>query len=149
MQTLTLSLSYILLLLSTSSAKLSTHDTQLEARAGSQGSSLIGSEVSDYAQGFVKSNLTPGLTLAVVRLDDTSFTADYGSWGNRTEDGDLAQPDVSDITVLLVFMCILTLVTDPVRYRVYLKGVPCNCARHPDGRFCKWPERHCAPTRAV
>ncbi|KAI0713049.1 beta-lactamase/transpeptidase-like protein [Cerioporus squamosus] len=91
MQALSLSLAYVLPLLSAASPNPAT--LRADARSFSASSGLISSEVSAYAQGFIDNNLTPGLTLSVVRLDDDSVTTDFGARGNRTEDGDPAQPD--------------------------------------------------------
>ncbi|RPD58613.1 beta-lactamase/transpeptidase-like protein [Lentinus tigrinus ALCF2SS1-6] len=90
MQTLALSFACLFPLLSTASA---TYNSIITRTTSDSAGNLITPEISTYAQSFVDTNLTPGLTLAVVRLDNTSYTSDFGSWGNRTEDGDLAQRD--------------------------------------------------------
>ena len=101
MQAFALSFSY-LLLLSPAFAHTSSVADRASVHATSQAGSLISPEISAYAQSFIDSNLTPGMTLAVVRLDNTSYTYDFGSWGNRTEDGDLARPDVSRLLLLVL-----------------------------------------------
>ena len=101
MQAFALSFSY-LLLLSPAFAHTNSVADRASVHATSQAGSLISPEISAYAQSFIDSNLTPGMTLAVVRLDNTSYTYDFGSWGNRTEDGDLARPDVSRLLLLVL-----------------------------------------------
>ncbi|RDX45785.1 beta-lactamase/transpeptidase-like protein [Lentinus brumalis] len=95
MQALALSLAYVLPLLSAATPSTNTSSAPVRGNvyATLAAGNLISSEVSAYAQGFIGNNLTPGLTLAVVRLDNNSVITDFGSWGNRTEDGDPAQPD--------------------------------------------------------
>ncbi|TFK79700.1 beta-lactamase/transpeptidase-like protein [Polyporus arcularius HHB13444] len=90
MQALALFLAYVLPLLSSASPN---PGPRADVRTASSTAGLINPEVSAYAQGIIDSNLTPGLTLSVVRLNNNSVTTDFGAWGNRTEDGDPAQPD--------------------------------------------------------
>lgn len=51
-------------------------------------------QISALAQGLVGQGLVPGMALAVVDLSNGTVTTEFGAWGNRTEEGDLAAPEV-------------------------------------------------------
>ncbi|KAI0792431.1 beta-lactamase/transpeptidase-like protein [Abortiporus biennis] len=76
-------LSYILLpvLLRTTSAF---------AREHGQG---ITPQISELAESLLESSQTPGLSVGVVHLQNGSVSLEFGSWGNRTEEGDKVTPD--------------------------------------------------------
>ena len=44
-------------------------------------------EVSAYAEELLKKHGTPGLSVGVVQLDGDNVITEFGSWGNRTDDG--------------------------------------------------------------
>ncbi|RDX40963.1 beta-lactamase/transpeptidase-like protein [Lentinus brumalis] len=90
MQALALSFAYVLPLLCSASPN---PGPRADVRTTSSTAGLISPEVSAYAQGLIDNSLALGLTLSVVRLNNNSVTTDFCSWGNRTEDGDPAQPD--------------------------------------------------------
>lgn len=62
----------------------------------SRSSQAITPQISALAQSLVDQGLVPGLTVGVVQLNGGAVLTEYGLWGNRTEDGDLAQSDVRE-----------------------------------------------------
>ncbi|KAI0753784.1 beta-lactamase/transpeptidase-like protein [Fomes fomentarius] len=62
---------------------------QLATRTGV----AIAPQISALAQGLVGQGLVPGMAVAVVDLSNGTVSAEFGAWGNRTEEGDLATPE--------------------------------------------------------
>ena len=61
----------------------------------SRSASAITPEISALAESLVTNSHVPGINVGVVRLNGSSVVTEYGSWGNRTEDGDLADSRVN------------------------------------------------------
>ena len=62
---------------------------------GSQSASAITPEISVLAESLIAADRVPGISVGVVRLNGSSVITEYGAWGNRTEDGDLADSQVN------------------------------------------------------
>jgi CubicO group peptidase (beta-lactamase class C family) len=66
-----------------------------DAELTSRSSSAITPEISTLAQSLLAEPfLVPGVSVGVVRLGGGSVITEYGAWGNRTEEGDAADPEV-------------------------------------------------------
>ena len=66
-----------------------------DAELTSRSTSAITPEVSALAQSLLAEPfLVPGVSVGVVRLAGGSVITEYGAWGNRTEEGDPADPEV-------------------------------------------------------
>lgn len=106
-------------------------------------------DISALAQGLVDQGLVPGISVGVVRLNpDGTLNTEYGAWGNRTEDGHPASPEVG-LRHPPVAHAVDTSFTDALRDRIDFKGVPLLCPGHSNGRLCQWAQRHRSPTRAL
>lgn len=64
------------------------------AVATPDGSAVITQNLRDTIGQILQKNAVPGSAIALVRLGDDGG-AEYGAWGNRTEDGDPVTTDVS------------------------------------------------------
>lgn len=64
-------------------------------KLASRSASAITPEISALAESLITNYHVPGVSVGVVRLNGSSITMEYGAWGNRTEDGDLADSQVN------------------------------------------------------
>lgn len=55
--------------------------------------SVITPAITDQINQILQNGTVPGYSVAIVHVGDGGGV-EYGVWGNRTEDGDLVQPDV-------------------------------------------------------
>lgn len=79
-----------------------------------QRTQIITEEFSKYAQTVLDDNKIKGLSLAIVKVnDDTDGDFEFGSWGLKTEDGDLVDSKVSSAIILRIStylsLCVKTL----------------------------------------
>lgn len=56
--------------------------------------SILTPEVAAFAQNLVETHNTPGLSVGIVQLSDNGLLEEFGSWGNRTDDGSKISNDV-------------------------------------------------------
>ncbi|KAI1784867.1 beta-lactamase/transpeptidase-like protein [Ganoderma leucocontextum] len=63
-----------------------------DVKSSSLSASAITPEITALAESLLADYHVPGISVGVVRLNGSSVITEYNSWGNRTEDGDPADP---------------------------------------------------------
>ena len=98
-----------------------------------QASPIISNGVQEYIGDLVGKFNVSGLALTVVRPDGE---VEYGSWGNRTEDGDKVTPEVSLSSVGAVKH--IENFIDSLHPRVVFKSIRLSVYGHSNRRFRQW-----------
>ena len=67
------------------------HDVEAATRTRK---SALTADISAFAERLLKERRVPGISVGVVQLNGGSVIAEFGTWGNMTEDGDAVKPEV-------------------------------------------------------
>ena len=109
---------------------------------------VITPDIKAFTDNLMRLTNVQGLSLAVVRLENNTAIPEFGTWGNRTEDGDAVQADVRvSFTRNQCVSFSMTISSDPIQHWIDLKGVPCERTRYPHGRLRERQECDYAPSR--
>ena len=95
---------------------------------------VITPDIKAFTDNLMRLTNVQGLSLAVARLENNTAIPEFGTWGNRTEDGDAVREDVRvSFTRNQCVSSSMTLSSDPIQHWIDLKGVPCKRVRNPHG----------------